>query len=232
LFVALQLVAVSTAGGHHVRRQSCPALIDSTVSTHDGPVTVRRKSVPRLVLPTSSDDDRKKKYRMSLSHGYLDGVGLSEDSEHASSPHRVYEQTKVGDGHSQLFVRSRRNTAYSRSLDDLTAVTVDDNPAERWSSHSSLASDELLSQESRERELQARDAELQDDLDYLPITTTSVDEESLATEGGTAESLAAPFAPSDDQVAETPVPYSTEQTHKDAMGPIEVRPLLRSLALS
>ena len=110
----------------------------------------------------------------------------------------MYEQTKVGDGHSQLFVRSRRITAYSRSLDDLTAVTVDgkynapycthvsasfhdiiplpDNPAERWSSHSSLASDELLSQESRERELQARDAELQDDLDYLPITTTSVDE--------------------------------------------------------
>jgi hypothetical protein len=136
---------------------------------------VRRKSVPRLLLPTSSDNDRKKKkYRMSLSHGYLDGVGLSEDSEHASSPHRVYEQTKVGDGHSQSFVRSRRNTAYSRSLDDLTSVSVDDNPAERWSSHSSLASDELLSQESREKELQVRDAELQDEL--LPITTTSVNE--------------------------------------------------------
>jgi hypothetical protein len=83
-----------------------------------------------------------------------------------------------------------------------------------------LASDELLSQESREKELQVRDAELQDEL--LPITTTSVNEESLATEDGTAESLTAPFAPPDDQVADTPVPYSTEQTHKDAMGPIEL----------
>ena len=108
----------------------------------------------------------------------------------------MYEQTKVGDGHSQSSLRRRRNTAYSRSLDDLTSVSVDgkynapycthvsasfhdiiplpDNPAERWSSHSSLASDELLSQESREKELQVRDAELQDEL--LPITTTSVNE--------------------------------------------------------
>jgi hypothetical protein len=115
-------------------------------------------------------------------------------AEHAPSPHHVYEQTEVGDCHRRSFVRRRRNTAYSRSLDDLTSVTVDDNPAERWSSHSSLASDELPSQE---RELQAREAELQD---YLPITTTFVDEESLATEDGTAESLTAPFAPPDDQV--------------------------------
>lgn len=45
--------------------------------------------------------------------------------EHALTPRRVYEQIKDDDGYEQSLKRTRRNTACSRSLDDLTSLSVD-----------------------------------------------------------------------------------------------------------